>query len=93
MVNGVYTDLTDYIEFEVGVTQIEVGSTTKNINEDLRGSASIISVGGTNEFTVPDAPTGFAAATGTYQDGTGRPFAFAKLTWTRTNKHRWLKNY
>lgn len=80
--NGNYTDLTDYIEFEVGVTQIEVGSTTKNINEDLRGSASIISVGGTNEFTVPDAPTGFSAATGTYQDGTGRPFAFAKLSWT-----------
>jgi len=79
--NGSYTDLTDYIEFEVGVTQIEVGSTTKNINEDLRGSASIISVGGTNEFTVPDAPTGFSAATGTYQDGTGRPFAFAKLNW------------
>lgn len=80
--NGNYTDLTDYVEFELGVTQIEVGSTTRNINEDLRGSGSIIAVGGTNEFTVPDAPTGFTAATGTYQDGTGRPFAFAKLTWS-----------
>lgn len=79
--NGNYTDLTDYVEFELGVTQIEVGSTTRNINEDLRGSGAIIAVGGTNEFTVPDAPTGFTAATGTYQDGTGRPFAFAKLTW------------
>jgi hypothetical protein len=79
--DGNYTDLTDYVEFEVGVTQIEVGSTTRNINEDLRGSASIIAVGGTNEYTVPDAPTGFTAATGTYQDGTGRPFAFAKLSW------------
>ena len=79
--NGNYTDLTDYVEFEVGVTQIEVGSTTRNINEDLRGSGSIIAVGGTNEFTVPDAPTNFSAATGTYQDGTGRPFAFAKLSW------------
>ena len=80
--NGSYTDLTDYVEFEVGVTQIEVGSTTKNINEDLRGSASIIAVGGANEFTVPDAPTSFSAASGTYQDGTGRPYAFAKLTWS-----------
>lgn len=79
--DGNYTDLTDYVEFEVGVTQIEVGSTTRNINEDLRGSGSIIAVGSTNEFTVPDAPTGFTAATGTYQDGTGRPFAFAKLSW------------
>ena len=79
--DGNYTDLTDYVEFEVGVTQIEVGSTTQNINEDLRGSASIISVGGANEFTVPDAPTSLAAAVGTYQDGSGRPFAFAKLTW------------
>ena len=79
--NGNYTDLTDYVDFESGITQIEVGSTQPSINEDLRGSASIISVGGTNEFTVPDAPTSFTAATGTYQDGSGRPFAFAKLTW------------
>ena len=78
---GVYTDLTDYVAFESGVTQVEVGSTTPNINEDLRASASVIAVGGTNEFTVPDAPTSFAAASGTYQDGAGRPFAFAKLTW------------
>ena len=80
--DGNYTDLTDYISFEVGVTQIEVGSTTSNINEDLRGSASVIAVGGANEFTVPDAPTSFTAAKGTYQDGAGRPFAFAKLSWT-----------
>ena len=78
---GVYTDLTDYVSFESGVTQVEVGSTSPNINEDLRASASVIAVGGTNEFTVPDAPTSFAAASGTYQDGAGRPFAFAKLTW------------
>jgi hypothetical protein len=78
---GVYTDLTDYVSFESGVTQVEVGSTTPNINEDLRASASVIAVGGTNEFTVPDAPTSFADASGTYQDGAGRPFAFAKLTW------------
>jgi len=79
--DGNYTDLTDYVEFEVGVTQIEVGSTTRNINEDLRGTASIIAAGGTNEFTVPDAPTSFTSASGTYQDATGRPYAFAKLTW------------
>jgi len=78
---GAYTDLTDYVSFESGVTQVEVGSTTPKINEDLRASASVIAVGGTNEFTVPDAPTSFAAASGTYQDGAGRPFAFAKLTW------------
>ena len=83
--DGNYTDLTDYVQFEVGVTQIEVGSTTSNINQDLRGSASVIAVGGTNEFTVPDAPTGFSAAKGTYQDGAGRPFAFAKLSWTEPN--------
>ena len=83
--DGNYTDLTDYVQFEVGVTQIEVGSTTSNINQDLRGSASVIAVGGTNEFTVPDAPTGFSAAVGTYQDGAGRPFAFAKLSWTEPN--------
>ena len=83
--DGNYTDLTDYVQFEVGVTQIEVGSTTSNINQDLRGSASVIGVGGTNEFTVPDAPTGFSAAKGTYQDGAGRPFAFANLSWTEPN--------
>ena len=80
--DGNYTDLTDYVEFEVGTTQIEVGTTKKNINQDLRGSASVIAVGGANEFTVPDAPTGFSAVSGTYQDGTGRPFAFAKLSWS-----------
>lgn len=79
--NGSYTDLTDYVSFESGITQVEVGSTTPNINEDLKASAAVIAVGGTNEFTVPDAPTSFAAASGTYQDGAGRPFAFAKLTW------------
>lgn len=79
--DGNYTDLTDYVDFEVGTTQIEVGTTKKQINQDLRGSASVIAVGGANEFTVPDAPTSFASAVGTYQDGSGRPFAFARLTW------------
>ena len=79
--DGNYTDLTDYVIFESGTTQIEVGTTKKQINQDLRGAASVISIGGANEFTVPDAPTGLAAATGTYQDGSGRPFAFARLTW------------
>ena len=80
--DGNYTDVTDYTNFEVGSTQIEVGSTTRNINEDLRGSASVIGVAASNEFTVPDAPTAFTAAVGTYQDGSGRPFAFANLSWT-----------
>ena len=79
--DGNYTDLTDYVIFESGTTQIEVGTTKKQINQDLRGAASVISIGGANEFTVPDAPTGLAAATGTYQDGSGSPFAFARLTW------------
>ena len=79
--DGVYTDLTDYVVFETGITQIEVGQTTKTINQDLRASGSVIAIGSTNEFTVPDAPTSFAVATGTYQDGSGRPFAFARLTW------------
>ena len=79
--DGNYTDLTDYVDFESGTTQIEVGTTKKNINQDLRGSASVIAIGGANEYTVPDAPTSLAAAVGTYQDGSGRPFAFARLTW------------
>ena len=33
--DGNYTDVTDYTNFEVGSTQIEVGSTTRNINEDF----------------------------------------------------------
>ena len=89
--DGNYTDLTDYVEFEAGTTQIEVGATNKQIAQDLKGSASVIAIGGTNEYTVPDAPTSFAAATGTYQDGSGRPFAFARLTWeepTNTNGSR-----
>ena len=79
--DGSYTDITDYIVFESGITQIEVGSSTPQLNQDLRASGSVIAIGGTNEFTVPDAPTGLAAASGTYQDGTGRPYSFAKLTW------------
>ena len=79
--DGNYIDLSDYVEFESGVTQIEVGATQKNIREDLRGTAAIVSVGGSNEFTVPDAPTNFTAAVGSYQDGTGSPVAFAQLTW------------
>lgn len=79
--DGNYTDLTDYIVFETGITQIEVGATTKTINQDLRATGAIISGGSTNEFTVPDAPTNLASATGSYQDGSGRPFAFARLTW------------
>lgn len=89
--DGNYTDLTDYVEFEAGTTQIEVGATNKQIAQDLKGSASVIAIGGTNEYTVPDAPTSFTAATGTYQDGSGRPFAFARLTWeepTNTNGSR-----
>ena len=89
--DGDYTDITDYVNFEVGSTQIEVGSTTPNINQDLRGSASVIGINSSNELTVPDAPTSLAAATGTYQDGSGRPFAFARLTWnepTNTNGTR-----
>jgi len=79
--DGTYTDLTDYVDFETGTTQIEVGTTKKQINQDLRGSAAVIAIGGANEFTVPDSPTSLAVATGTYQDGGGRPFAFARLTW------------
>ena len=79
--DGTYTDLTDYVDFEVGTTQIEVGTTKKQINQDLRGSASVIAISGSNELSVPDAPTGLAVAKGSYQDGSGRPFAFARLTW------------
>ena len=79
--DGNYTDLTDYVDFEVGTTQIEVGTTKKQINQDLRGSASVIAISGSNELSVPDAPTGLAVAKGSYQDGSGRPFAFARLTW------------
>ena len=79
--DGNYTDLTDYVDFEVGTTQIEVGTTKKQINQDLRGSASVIAISGANELSVPDAPTGLAVAKGSYQDGSGRPFAFARLTW------------
>tara|TARA_B100000902_G_scaffold150407_1_gene146959 strand:- start:499 stop:5337 length:4839 start_codon:yes stop_codon:yes gene_type:complete len=80
--DGNYTDITDYTNFEVGSTQIEVGSTTPNINEDLRATGSIVSIGSTNEYHVPDAPTNLTASKGTYQDGSGRPFAFARLSWT-----------
>ena len=83
--NGNYTDITDYTNFEVGSTQIEVGSTTPNINEDLRATGSIVSIGSTNEYHVPDAPTNLTVAKGTYQDGSGRPFAFARLSWNEPN--------
>jgi hypothetical protein len=79
--DGNYTDLTDYVQFETGITQIEVGATSKTINQDLRATGAIISGGSTNEFTVPDAPTNLTATSGTYQDGTGRPFAFVRLAW------------
>ena len=81
--NGTYLELTDYLLFETGDVQLEVGDVAPTISESLGFSGYTLDQVGTNDKTVPNAPSNLTQVAGTYTDGNGVSKAFIKLSWTQ----------
>ena len=81
--NGTYLELTDYLLYETGDVQLEVGDVAPTISESLGFSGYTLDQVGTNDKTVPNAPSNLTQVAGTYTDGNGVSKAFIKLSWTQ----------
>ena len=81
--NGTYLELTDYLLYETGDVQLEVGDVAPAISESLGFSGYTLDQVGTNDKTVPNAPSNLTQVAGTYTDGNGVSKAFIKLSWTQ----------
>ena len=66
--DGNYTDLSEYVQYESGSAQVELGDVIRTIGDDLRFSEYSLSRETAGAFSIPDLPS-----TPT-NDGNGNPF-------------------
>ena len=80
--NGSYTELTDYVVWESGDVQLEIGDVAPSISESLNLSGHTVDLVGSPDKSVPDTPSGLTTVAGSYSDGNGISKAFIKMSWT-----------
>ena len=78
--NGNYTDLTDYVNFESGAAQVELGDALRGIKDDLRFNEFSLSRENAGVFSIPDLPATPTLQSGTYLDATGESKGFIRIT-------------
>ena len=81
--NGNYTDLTEYVQFESGATQVELGDVLRSIRDDLRFNEFSLSRQNAGVFSIPDLPATPTLQSGTYLDSTGDSKGFIRVTFNR----------
>ena len=81
--NGNYTDLTEYVQFESGSTQVELGDVLRSIRDDLRFNEFSLSRQQAGVFSIPDLPATPSLQSGTYLDSTGESKGFIRITFNR----------
>ena len=80
--DGSYIELTDYILWETGDVQLEIGDVAPSLTESLGFSGYTLDAVGGEDKTVPNSPSNLSQVAGTYSDGNGVSKAFIKLSWT-----------
>lgn len=83
--DGVWTDLTPWVEWETGGGQVEVADLTATALTSSVGTSGTQvqgGGGGLGDTAVPDVPTFGAFSTSSYQPGDGLSRAAVKVTWT-----------
>jgi len=81
--DGNYTDLTEYVQFESGATQVELGDVLRSIRDDLRFNEFSLSRQNAGVFSIPDLPATPTLQSGTYLDSTGDSKGFIRITFNR----------
>ena len=80
--DGSYIELTDYMLFETGDVQLEIGDVAPSLSESLSFSGYTLDTVGGEDKSVPNTPSSLSQVAGTYTDGNGVSKAFIKLSWT-----------
>lgn len=86
--NGSYTDLSQYVQYENGSAQVELGDTLRSIKDDLRFSEYSLSRHTAGVFSIPDLPATPTLQAGSYLDTTGNSKGFIRVVVSRpTNEN------
>ena len=78
--DGNYTDLTQYVQFESGAAQVELGDVIRFIGDDLRFDEFSLNSKTAGVFSIPDLPTTPTLQAGTYLNATGDSIGFIRVT-------------
>ena len=78
--NGNYTDLSPYVQFESGSAQVELGDVIRFVGDDLRFDEFSLSRVTAGVFSIPDLPATPTLQAGTYLDATGNSKGFIRVT-------------
>ena len=80
---AVYTDLTPYVSFESGNTQVELGDVLRDVGDDLRFNEYSIAARTASAKSIPDLPSTPTLQSGTYLDGTGESKGFVRIVFSK----------
>ena len=78
--DGNYTDLTQYVQFESGAAQVELGDVIRFIGDDLRFDEFSLNRVTAGVFSIPDLPSTPTLQSGTYLNATGDSIGFIRVT-------------
>ena len=81
--DGNYTDLTQYVNYEAGAAQVELGDVLRTIGDDLRFSEFSLSREQAGVFSIPDLPSTPTLQSGSYLDTTGVSKGFVRVVVSR----------
>ena len=81
--NVTYTDLTPYVSFEEGDTQVELGDVLRDISDDMRFNEYSIAARTASAKSIPDLPSTPTLQSGTYLDGTGESKGFIRIVFSK----------
>ena len=86
--DGNYTDLSQYVQYESGSAQVELGDTLRSVGDDLRFSEYSLSRHTAGVFSIPDLPATPTLQAGSYLDTTGNSKGFIRVVVSRpTNEN------
>lgn len=77
--DGNYTDLTQYVTFESGSAQVELGDLLRFIGDDLRFSEFSLNQVTAGVFSIPGLPATPTLQSGSYQDSIGADKGFIRV--------------
>lgn len=78
--DGNYTDLTQYVEFENGAAQVELGDVIRFVGDDMRFDEYSLNKTTAGVFSIPDLPSTPTLQSGSYLDTTGNSKGFIRVT-------------
>ena len=81
--NVTYTDLTPYVSFEEGDTQVELGDVLRDISDDMRFNEYSIAARTASAKSIPDLPSTPTLQSGTYLDATGESKGFVRIVFSK----------